>query len=348
MMVPMAEFVPGLQLNEAFYTEVVAPLMTPWPHAAARLGFGSDVLGLDTERSTDHGWGPHVVLLVEPDAVDDAIHVIDRGLPVEFRGWPVRYGWDDHPVRHYVVIDTLSSWLGGQLGVDPTQDLRNVEWLLIPQQKLLEVTSGAVYRDDTGELTRVREALSWYPPQVWLWMIASQWRRIAQEEAFVGRAAEVGDDLGSRLVVSRLVRELMRLWFLFHRRYWPYMKWFGTMFDGLPDARSLSIALEGALSASGYTGREAGLVNAYELVAERHDALGITDTVDPQVRLYHERPYRVLMADRFADACLARIDDPELIDLPLLGSVDQVSDSTDLLSFPRLTHKLRPLYKRLD
>jgi hypothetical protein len=54
------------------------------------------------------------------------------------------------------------------------------------------VTSGAVYRDDTGALGTARQTLRWYPDQVWLWMLAAQWRRIAQEEAFVGRTAEVG------------------------------------------------------------------------------------------------------------------------------------------------------------
>ncbi|HEV2369204.1 MAG TPA: hypothetical protein VGR90_04980, partial [Acidimicrobiales bacterium] len=60
----MAEFVRALELNGRFYREAVAPALTPWPHAAARLGFGSEVLGFDDARSTDHGWGPHLVVFV--------------------------------------------------------------------------------------------------------------------------------------------------------------------------------------------------------------------------------------------------------------------------------------------
>jgi hypothetical protein len=61
-----ATFVPGLQLSRAFYAEAVRPLLDEeFPglrHAAARLGPGSEVLGFDTERSTDHDWGPRLEL----------------------------------------------------------------------------------------------------------------------------------------------------------------------------------------------------------------------------------------------------------------------------------------------
>ena len=176
-------------------------------------------------------------------------------------------------------------------------------------------------------------------------MLACQWRRVAQEEAFVGRTAEAGDELGSRLVTARLARELMRLWFLLASTYWPYTKWFGSAFRALPDSQALGQALEAAVAADDHPGREAGLVAAYETVARRHNDLGLTVKVDPATRAFYGRPYRVLMADRFVDACLAKVDDPRLRRLPLVGSVDQVADSTDLLDDGRLSRRLAPLYQ---
>jgi hypothetical protein len=61
------------------------------------------------------------------------------------------------------------------------------------------VTGGAVFEDRTGELTRVRSALSWYPRDLWYYVLSCQWSRIAAEEAFPGRCAEAGDELGSAM-----------------------------------------------------------------------------------------------------------------------------------------------------
>jgi hypothetical protein len=334
-----------LELNAGFYYDLVGPLVARWPHAAARLGPGSEVLGFDTERSTDHGWGPQLVVFVDEDSVAAANVAVDEGLPSTFRGWPIRYGWDDKPVDHHVAVTTLAAWLVGILGVDASTGLSTIDWLLTPQQKLLEVTAGAVYHDDTAQLHRVRELLAWYPDDVWLWMLAAQWHRVAQEEAFVGRTAETGDELGSRLVTARLARELMRLWFLFARVYWPYTKWFGTAFARLPGNEPLGETLHAALIAGDYPDREAALVTAYELVGRRHNELGITEPVDPLSRPFHNRSYQVLGADRFVDACVAELTDTDLRTLALVGSVDQVADSTDVLSIAERARRLSDLYR---
>src|SRR5437588_11582349 len=48
----------GLRLNADFYAQVVGPALDAWPHAAARLGTGSEDLGFDSARSTDQGLSP--------------------------------------------------------------------------------------------------------------------------------------------------------------------------------------------------------------------------------------------------------------------------------------------------
>ncbi len=335
----MAEFVSGRTLCAEFHAEVVAPLLSGLPHAAALWGTGSDVLSYDTAQSTDHGWGPHLQVFVAAADVAAARSAVEAALPQTFRGWPVRYGWDRVPRRHHVRVTTLAEWLIGHLGLDPRAGMTALDWLTIPQQILLEVTSGPVFADPDGALHDVQRLLAAFPPQVRLWMLGCQWARIGEEEAFVGRAKQVGDELGARIVAARLVRELMRVGFLLAGAYWPYTKWFGTAFARLPVATEL-----GPLFAEALTARADALIAAFEATARAHNAAGLTAPVDPTARPFHTRPFRVLGAGRFAAACRAALTDPWLAALPPLGSVDQVVDSTPVLSFIAAARRLRALY----
>jgi hypothetical protein len=222
-----------------------------------------------------------------------------------------------------------------------------VDWLTFPEEKLLCVTGGKVFHDGPGELSRAREKLSYYPDDVWLYILASQWQKISQEEAFVGRCGDVGDELGSRIIATRIVQQLMRLCFLMERTYAPYSKWFGTAFSRLQCAPALSPIFMRIASAETWQERERYLAEAYRIVAEKHNALGITQPLSTEVSNYHTRPYQVIHADRFVDAIKRRIQSEEVRSIvPIIGSVDQLSDSTDLLDtpYPQLCRKLTVLY----
>ena len=343
------KFVPAQELSGAFYTDVVRPLLGGRPHAAALIGWGSDVLGYDTERSTDHGWGPRLLVFVDSD---DEIAAVDRfvtaGLPEEFRGWPVRFGWDAVLVSDHVTVTTLGRWLTGELGVDATAGWSFLDWLLTPQQRLLGIVAGAVYADDTGALTALRQALSWYPDQIARWLLACQWHRLAQEEALVARTAEVGDGTGSAVTAARLVRDIMRLGLMLRKRYAPYQKWLGTAFGRAGPDDDLPAQLDVVTRAVRISDRENALAAAYTALAGRHNRTGLTAPVDPAVRGYYQRPARVLMADRFTQACLATVTEPALLTLPLIGGIDQVVDSGDVLQSPASCRRLAPLYAAID
>lgn len=196
-----------------------------------------------------------------------------------------------------------------------------------------------MFHDPGGELGGARELLAWYPDDVWWWLQACQWRRLAQEEPWVQRTHEVGDDLGSAVVAARLVREAMRLVLLQERTYAPYGKWLGTVFAPLGRRDGLGDHLRGAVHATGLTDREAALTAAYECLAHRHNELS-GDALDTSARWFHDRPAMVLGADRFAEACLRRVDDSALRAYPLVGSVDQFCDSTDVLVDPVACRRL--------
>jgi uncharacterized protein DUF4037 len=325
-------FIPGVELAGRLYREAVRPLLSRhFPgltHTAALIGRGSEVLGFDTTRSTDHDWGPRLQLFV-PTSDDRISDMLADELPAEIAGYstnlaPVGEEGTRHMrpatgrIRHAVTVAELGDWLTGHLGFDPRDDITPDEWLATPTQVLAEATGGAVFHDDLG-LHSIRRRLTWYPDDVWRHVLACHWRRVEQEEGFVGRCAEVGDDLGSAIVAGRLVRQLMRLCLLINRVYPPYSKWLGSAFARLPCAERLTPVLTNAVAATDQHDRERHLTQAFEAVAVLCNDTGLTGPVDPHTRQFHDRPYRVLHAERFAAALQGSIVDPTLRARTLVG-----------------------------
>ena len=117
------------------------------------------------------------------------------------------------------------------------------------------MTGGEIFHDGVGLREPNRKHLAWFPDEVWLRPGLSV-NGLSQEEPFVGRCGEVGDDLGSAAVSARQVRDLMKLCLLMNRVYPPYSKWLGTAFTALPCAWALTPHLSGALSARSWQERE--------------------------------------------------------------------------------------------
>ena len=197
-------------------------------------------------------------------------------------------------------VYTVRSFFKARLGFDPARKIATADWLTFPQQRLLELTSGEVYEDGLGELEKMRKKFQFYPKDIWLYMLAAQWTRISQEEAFVGRAGHVGDELGSQVIAARLVREIMRLSFLMERRYAPYSKWLGSAFSKLTIGKKLMPVLRRVMLATTWRTREKWLSQAYAMIAEQHNALRITKPLPTKTSSYFSRPYLVIHGDNFA------------------------------------------------
>jgi hypothetical protein len=361
----MTDFIPGLQLSEALYREAVAPILArEFPglaHSAARIGTGSDVLGFDTVRSTDHEWGPRLLLFLSETAAaahgPAIVETLRQTLPHEIRGYPTNFGpthevgvtvlqpVETGPVEHKVGVTTLPRFLQERLGITEAHQLDILDWLTFSEQALLEVTAGALFHDGLGTLAETRGLLAYYPRDIWLYLLAAQWARISQQEPFVGRTGEVGDELGSALIAADLVRDVMRLGFLMERRYAPYSKWFGSAFAQLGCAARLSPHLDVVLAARGWRDRQQHLVHAYEIVAVMHNELGITEPLSTQASQFHSRPFLIIEAGRFADALRDQIQDERVRNLPeAVGSIDQFVGSTDVLSNTTVRRRARPIY----
>lgn len=347
----------GIELSRRFYAEIVRPFLDAAApglrHAAALVGYGSELLGFDDATSRDHNWGPRVLIIV--DKADFSAHarrLVDgfaAMAPAQYLGEPI--GWQSRPhpapdaegefgrIEHGLEVHTLDALSTRLLGIAPEHPLTALDWLGLAEQRLLALTAGAVFHDDDGRLTALRQRLAWFPDDVFFYKLAGQWRRIAEEQAFVGRTGQVGDDLGSRVVAARLVRDIMRLAFLLERRYAPYSKWFGSGFARLPLAATLTPLLEVALTAPHWQPRGEALAEAY-LALARHQAASGLAPFTPVIGPYYERPFATINADDAVAAARAAIADPTLAALDTIGGLDQVTDLTPVLESPGMSRPM--------
>jgi hypothetical protein len=360
-------FIPGKTLSERFFFEVVQPLLAHiYPrleYAAALIDSGSEVLGFDDAVSTDHHWGPRLQLFValqdEPLANEISLKLAGH-LPYEFMGYPTNFSQPNPqdsgvqllqplsagPVNHRVILETIPSFFKTYLGLDPSRPPCPTDWLVVSEQRLRTVSQGPIFFDQVG-LGPVCAQYKYYPHDLWLYLMAAVWTRIGEEEHLMGRAGQAGDELGSALIASRLVRDSMRLCFLFEKVYAPYPKWFGTAFKQLPQAAYLQPVLQAVLQAGNWQERQQYLVAVYEYLARQHNSLNLTARLPECTIPFHNRPFQIISEHGFAGALVEQISDPvvkALASRPLIGSLDLFSDNTALLSDSAWIPLLRQLY----
>ena len=299
--------------------------------------------------STDHHWGPRLQLFLKESDYDKYKKSIKKflsnNLPLTFHGYSTNWSEPDPndsnnqflkpkksgPVNHRIEIFTVQCYLKQNLGLR-SLNVNEIDWFTIPEEKLLEFTSGKVFFDNSGELTHAREILHYYPDSIWKLRIIAQWNRIAQEIAFVGRIGDLGDELGSRIEASRLVRYIMQMAFMLAKKFIPYEKWFGIAFSQLPIATKLKPILLDVLKENQWERREKLLVEAYLLLAREHIQLGLIPNLEIKAIKYYNRPQLIIPTQKIIRELVKGIDARyKDIRYQTFGTINQFIDSSNLL-----------------
>ncbi|NSW51465.1 MAG: DUF4037 domain-containing protein [Anaerolineae bacterium] len=361
-----AAFVPGKQLSQMLFDEVVQPLLAQYyprlAYSAGLFGYGSEVLGFDTPMSRDHDWGPRLQVFIrnsEPATLSQELFdFFAMQLPHQFHGYSTHFGPpneadkgtrhlslpDTERVSHRIEVHRWSDYLADYLPVNPLMPMTSVDWLLIPSQKLRTIANGSLYCDGTGELKPVIESLACYPKQVRYYLLASAWQRVGQEEHLMGRSGWVGDECGSSLLGSSLTRTLMQICFLLGNQYAPYPKWFGTAFQQLACAPVLTPLLLAVETADSWHKREAAFCAASSIIVKEMNQQQLCEPLSTNCTLFFGRPFSVIWGGQIADKLRASIHDPVLRALPLIGGVDLITSSTDVLENTQMCQRMRALY----
>ena len=359
-------FIPGLKLSEEFYNSIIFPILSEhFPHmkySAGLLGYGSEIIGFDTFQSTDHMWGPRLYIFLNEEDYrvfhKKLYSTIIEKLPYTFKGYSVNFTKPDSndggvqtpdyqssgKINPLIWITTISRFFKEYLNIGPYTEINFKTWITFSEHRLLAVTSGKIFYDDLN-LKKIQNKFHYYPEEVWLYMLASQWSKIAQIEAFPGRCHSVDDNLGLQIILSRLIRHLMYLCFLMEKQYSTYDKWFGSAFKKLKIADKLLPIFKDCLSANSWNKQEELLCEAYRIIAQNHNSLNITKKIDSNIRTYFGRPYKVIFASRFVEAIdkIIKIKYPNISNR-YIGSISQFSDTPDLYDNSIISDKIKTLY----
>lgn len=360
-------FIPGLDLSERFFVGIVKPLLEEYypslEYTACRLGYGSDVLGLDTNQSRDHDWGPKFDLLLENETLIDELnrffqeHLREKfidGYSTQFEPFVEENGHitlinvsrSSSQTCHAIRLMTLKEFFREYLNYPIEQIEPTIEdWLTFPSQHLLTITRGRVFHNSKHvDIQTIRSRLTFYPDEIWLYLIACIWQRIGQEEHLMGRAGQAEDELGSALIAHRLIRDIIRLIFLLEKQFYPYPKWLGTAFRrwttyGLefePILRQVQLAKT-------WQEREEHLSTAYQRLATiTREKLHID--IPTEIGQFHNRPFRVINGGSIAELIFTRISNTQIRQLPKIGSIDLFTDSTDAIDI-ELRLKMKKLFQ---
>lgn len=362
----MAEFIKGLDLCRGFFFEAAKPVLDRYfpglRYSAGLIGYGSDVLGYDDPVSRDHMWGPRFYFFPDPAEIgrkEEIFDVFSRELPYTYKGYSVNFTVPDpndngvqHPqfitsgrVNPLIFIRTFDEFLEDELGTSDLDSLTAADWLTISEHRLLSLTAGELFHDGLNLAGRL-DAIRFYPEDVRRYRIAANWDILASEQAFVRRCADVGDDLGSAIVAARMAERLMRLCFLYRKKYAPYSKWFGTAFMHLDLPQELKDSLSAALHAPDIGKREEELVRAQALTAALHNESGITAPVEYGIETYYGREIKVIFADKFAEAVLETLEGTPLSEIPLLDALSASGGLSNVTDDKRYYPAVRGLYGR--
>ena len=240
----------GIELSEKFFYEFGKPMLeSEFSQVSDKLacgiiGPGSECFGFDDEISRDHDFEAGVCIFLPDENIIDrrTAFLLERAyskLPKEFEG--IKRG-------------ALSPVGGARRGVFRTSEFFSEKagtpdgiltvngWLSTPEQALAEATNGKIFFDNYGEVTKIRENLTYFPEDIRLKKLAGNLLLMAQSGQYnYKRCIERNETAAAQLAVFEFVNHAISAIFLLNRKYKPYYKWCFKSLRALP---KLSIEAE--------------------------------------------------------------------------------------------------------
>jgi hypothetical protein len=231
-----------IDASRDFFHAILLPILQrEFPAETAQtafgvFGYGSEVMGMDDEYSSDHHWGIRVNAVM-PDALFAArgqamVQGVIPHLPESYKGYALHAGFSGGTG---LSITGLESYLKTTVGIDhaPATD---AEWLSAPEEDIIHIINGEVWLDDLGRFSHIRTVFQgYYPEPVRLRRIAHWCRYFSGMGSYALKRAILRDnEYYATIVFSRAVRWAVQLAFMLEQHYYPYDKWTYAFFRRLP------------------------------------------------------------------------------------------------------------------
>ena len=221
--------------------------------AVGRAGHGSECFGYDDEVSRDHDYFTGFRLwIMEEDERAFGFRLERAYLKLRKEFPPEGEGGDSGSSRLGDAEDgviAIGDFFRRHLGF-PGAPENWRQWLYTPSHAFAEATNGAVFRDDLGVFSGIRDTiLNGMPEDVRRKKIAARAVFMAQSGQYnYMRCLRHGEPGAAALALDEFVRNAADMVFLLNRRFAPYYKWVFRAMRDLPKLGHLSNGLADLLT----------------------------------------------------------------------------------------------------
>lgn len=199
--------------------------------AVGLVGEGSDCFGFDDSISTDHDYGIGFCMWLtkqDYDAIGVKLQEKYQELLMQHSDLREKESSYNRFLTERRGVFTINNFCNEVLGtqLDFEQNY-GIDYLAISEEKLATLTNGAMFSDELGVFSRVRERLQkYYPDQVWRLRIAQSLHEFAQYgQSNYARMIARDDYVTASMCISKAMESAMDLVYLLNRTYAPYYKW---------------------------------------------------------------------------------------------------------------------------
>lgn len=240
----------GIEASRQYYELYGKPMLEEkFPElrqyiACGLTGSGSECFGFDDEVSRDHDYEPgFCMFLPGEDMISrrDAF-LLERAynnLPKEFMG--MKRGMLKPAGGSRRGVFRTAEFFRQKTG-SPDGILTNGQWLAIPETALAEAVNGEIFADSYGEVTKIRQLLSFYPDDIARKKLAGELLLMGQSGQYnYLRCLKHGESAAAQLAVFEFTRSTISVIFLLNRKYRPFYKW---SFRALRALEKLSLTAE--------------------------------------------------------------------------------------------------------